>query len=328
MAKQKVVLSPEEQVQAAQDAGESPPDGPQWEQVPWSAELVAAWKEEPAFAEYCDEMGMDAQGIGSMSASSPNIPQGGIDLSDAESLREFVLGIMQTAGSMAQPAGQKGDNTRLVKFPDPVEVDGYPDPISLYPINFAQLDYSLTGFYDNEIAEVLLDEIKNSRFVPIPEGAAFVTHVMTRNNPNGLIEDIREPFVYPGVFAWGTLADSIERQVDVLESVVMPSGEIHGSQTKYDDMVTNGVRMITGFRYLVPPKVRVDLIRRIKHHEKCFQDLGKERSNLMGSQGYKMLGGLSGEQFTLSGADAESHKAEGITPEEAAKKIPVGSVGR
>jgi hypothetical protein len=326
--KEKEVLSPEEQEQASKDAieAEAPPERPQWELIPWSAQLVSLWREDPAFKKYCKEMGIDAQGIGSMSASGPHIPEGGVDLNNEGSLRSFVLGIMQTSQAMSQPAGAKKANTRLVNFPNPVEVEGCPDPITLYPINFAQMDYSSTGYYDDEVAEILQREIDSARFVPIPKGSAFVTHVMIRKNPDGLVENVREPFVSPGVFAWGTLAESIERQVKLLETIVMPEGEIHGSQTKYDDMVTNGVRLVTGFQYLVPPKVRVDLARRIRHHEKCFQDLGKERKSLMGQQGYKMLGGLTPDQFQLSGVDAAAHKAQGVSAEDAASQIPVGTV--
>jgi hypothetical protein len=104
----------------------------------------------------------------------------------------------------------------------------------------------------------------------------------------------------------------------------MPDGEMPGTQTKYDDFITNNVRFVTGYSYLMPPALKKDLERRIRMHEIQFQNLSKERKNLMVTGDPRTE---SYRGYDLNAQEAIARQAQGIAPQDVAKHVaPAGDL--
>lgn len=288
-----------DQLLAAESSAEvedlAPADAePQWKQVPWSGELIEEWRKDPEFLEYCSKNGIPLGPAEPIAQMAGNFPKGGLDLNDMGQVMAFIQQTVAAQLTMAQQTGmggQKEKDTKLVKFPDPIEIpvegqDGSKTirKVPLWPIYYAQEIYQDTGFYKAEVADYLQEEIDGARFVEIPQGTAFVDFVFVVKNKKGETDRIRQPFYAPGVFAWKSLAESVERQVNSLIDVVIPEGLIEGTKVKYSEVITNGVRMVPGYRYLVPEVAARDVLRRIRDCESSYRHLGLDRGQ-MGTMG-------------------------------------------
>jgi hypothetical protein len=283
-----------------------------WEVQGWNPALMEQWMNDPVegpqFRKYCEDHGFQL----AQEATPP-----ALDLTNLGEVMGDAVGKAIAAANLpvAQPAasGKIPDDYEPVQFPEPAfaTINGQEAQIPLYPINLAGQDYALSGQYKPEIAKHLLTEIEGAELIEVPQQAAFVQHAFVRpgeKGPERIVEGFRG-----FVFAWKTLADSLKRQIAGLVEFEMPSGAIPGTPTKYDDIITNGIRFVTGHKYLVPKVAKADMIRRIKEHEECFQNLAKERTSFRGD-------------IELLAQEAVARKAQGLKPEDVVDQVPVGNL--
>lgn len=300
-----------------------------WLVTPPTKEMIDIYLNGPdrdEFLKWCDSVGMVPQQAQKVSKTT-GISAGakGLDLSDVTAvISEITARVMaeQKLATTTPTQGEAPPDYEWVDFPDPRDVklpDGTVGEIPLTPINLGNRDYTDSGLYRPEIAQRLTVEIEGARVVDVPQNAAFVNYKFRRENEDGKVESVTEMYVGP-VFAYKSMADSLEKQINSLVEFDIPAGPIPGTQTKYDDMITNGVRMVTGYRYLVPPRMKPDLERRVKEHEIAFQNLHKERI-VLGEQGRSAYSGQE-----LSALEANARKQQGFKPEDIVNQIQPGNL--
>jgi hypothetical protein len=309
------------------------PDVKPWLVQPWNRELIDMWKTGPdakEFLAHAEAMGFEiATDEDVIKTTMKDIPEGGLDLNSQTEVIAEVLSRVLASQKMATVAPTKQQDApadwEWVDFPEPKSIeldDGTISELPLYPINLGGQDYNESGMYRPEVAKRLRDELSEAREVNVPNNAAFVEYTFFRKDEDGKSRRIRERFVGK-VFACKTLADSLEAQIESLVTFDVPHGEMPGTQTKYDDLVTNNIRFVTGYQYLVPPNAKADLQRRIREHEVAFQNLHKERTNLA-ITGDPRSSDFRGHE--VGAKEALARQAQGLDPSEVINNIPPGDL--
>ena len=302
---------------------------PEWEVLPWTEDLISDWSGDPAFEAYCKKTGLNVNAAPTplQTSKASNLPE---DLSD---LAAVIATAIQTVNNQQQlpTVSPSSKGTELTEFPQPLTVEAvHPSgkkveiESPLYPINIAGEDYSGDGYYDPKVIDRLKEEIEGARYVKIPYNAAFVEYAFHRTNDKGKIVKIKEMFRGPGVFAYASLATSLEEQLAKLVEYTLPGGPgeeiIPGTKTRYNDLSTNDVLFVPGFTYLVPKHVGDDLKRRVKEHSESFQRVHQERVSL-GKQGLSMYSGVQ-----LEAEQAVMRQQQGLDPQQIDKVIREGRV--
>ncbi len=302
---------------------------PEWETLPWTEELISDWSGDADFQDYCKKTGLNVAPASTplQTSKASNLPE---DLSD---LATVIATAIQTVNNqqqlpMVQPSSK---GTELIEWPKSMTVEarlpsGKKVEIEtpLYPINIAGEDYSGDGYYDPKVLDRLKEELAGARYVKVPYNAAFVEYAFHRTNDKGKIVKVREMFRGPGVYAYASLAKSLEEQLAKLVEYTLPGGPgeeiIPGTKTRYNDLSTNDVLFVPGFTYLVPKHVGEDLRRRVKEHSESFQRVHQERVSL-GKQGLSMYSGVQ-----LEAEAALMRQSQGLDPQQIDKVIREGRV--
>ena len=302
---------------------------PEWEILPWTEELISDWSEDADFQDYCKRTGLNVKAAPTplQTSKASNIPE---DLSD---LAAVIATAIQTVNNQQQLPVVTPTNkgTELIEWPKPLTVEAtHPTgkkvdiETPLYPINIAGEDYSGDGYYDPNVTDRLKEELAGARYVKVPYNAAFVEYAFHRTNDKGKIVKIREMFRGPGVYAYASLATSLEEQLEKLVEYTLPGGPgedlIPGTKTRYNDLSTNDVLFVPGFTYLIPKHVVDDLKRRVREHAESFQRVHQERVSL-GKQGLSMYSGVQ-----LEAEAALMRQQQGLDPQQIDKVVREGRV--